>query len=75
MRLSRSRTFLSTALFVLALVPGVMAQSLQVVRLDGTSTTLTAAQMADLAAGKWYFNVHTAAHMSGEIRGQLAAVK
>jgi len=46
MRLSRSLTFLSTALFVLALVPGVMAQSLQVVRLDGTSTTLTAAQIA-----------------------------
>jgi len=30
------------------------------------------AQIADLNAGKWYFNVHTAAHKGGEIRGQLA---
>ncbi len=35
------------------------------------STTLTDAQIADLKAGKWYFNVHTAAHPGGEIRGQL----
>ncbi len=33
--------------------------------------TLTDAQADDLAAGKWYFNVHTAAHAGGEIRGQL----
>jgi hypothetical protein len=33
--------------------------------------TLTVAQAADLAAGKWYFNVHTAAHAPGEIRGQV----
>ena len=32
---------------------------------------LTDAQIADLTAGKWYFNVHTAAHPGGEIRGQL----
>ena len=37
------------------------------------SATLTPAQVADLTAGKWYFNVHTAAHPGGEIRGQLAA--
>ncbi len=39
------------------------------------SATLTPAQVADLTAGKWYFNVHTAAHPSGEIRGQLVAGK
>ena len=33
--------------------------------------TLTDAQAADLAAGKWYFNIHTAAHKGGEIRGQV----
>ncbi len=33
--------------------------------------TLTDAQAADLTAGKWYFNVHTAAHAGGELRGQL----
>ena len=33
-------------------------------------TTLTDAQKTDLLAGKWYFNVHTAAHGGGEIRGQ-----
>lgn len=35
--------------------------------------TLTAAQAADLTAGKWYFNVHTKAHPGGEIRGQVTA--
>jgi hypothetical protein len=33
--------------------------------------TLTDAQAADLAAGKWYFNVHTAANKGGEVRGQV----
>ena len=33
--------------------------------------TLTAAQAADLSAGKWYVNVHTAANPGGEIRGQV----
>ena len=33
--------------------------------------TLTDAQAADLAASKWYFNVHTAANKGGEIRGQV----
>lgn len=36
------------------------------------SGTMTAAQMADLQGGKCYVNIHTAAHASGEIRGQLA---
>jgi hypothetical protein len=34
-------------------------------------TTLTAGQMADVKAGKWYFNIHTTANPNGEIRGQL----
>ena len=34
--------------------------------------TLTEAQVADLLAGKWYVNVHTAANKGGEIRGQWA---
>lgn len=33
--------------------------------------TLTAAQVADLTAGRWYVNLHTAKHPGGEIRGQL----
>jgi CHRD domain len=37
---------------------------------DG-SATLTDAQAADLLAGKYYVNVHTAANPGGEIRGQV----
>lgn len=33
--------------------------------------TLTPAQLADLQAGKYYFNIHTAANPGGEIRGQM----
>ena len=36
------------------------------------SATLTAAQAADLLAGKWYVNLHTAANPGGEVRGQVA---
>lgn len=38
--------------------------------LEGQAT-LTPAQAADLLAGKWYANVHTAANKGGEIRGQM----
>ncbi len=33
--------------------------------------TLTAAQVADLTAGRWYVNLHTAKNPGGEIRGQV----
>jgi hypothetical protein len=39
------------------------------------SQVLTDAQIADLKGGKWYFNIHTAAHKGGEIRGQMAPGK
>ena len=39
------------------------------------SATLTDAQAADLMAGKWYINVHTAEHKDGEIRGQVSKGK
>jgi hypothetical protein len=49
-----------------------------VVTLSGSLTspikgeaTLTGPQAADLEAGLWYLNVHTAKHPPGEIRGQL----
>jgi CHRD domain len=38
--------------------------------IDGTAT-LTADQVKDLLAGKWYFNIHTAQNPAGEIRGQV----
>ena len=39
------------------------------------SKALTPEQMADLLAGKWYVNVHTAANAPGEIRGQVTKAK
>lgn len=42
--------------------------------IKGTAT-LTDAQIADLNAGKWYFNVHTAANPGGEIRGTVTKMK
>jgi hypothetical protein len=35
------------------------------------SAKLTDTQAADLLAGRWYVNVHTAANPGGEVRGQL----
>ena len=37
----------------------------------GGSALLNDKQVEDLLAGKWYFNVHTAANPGGEIRGQV----
>jgi hypothetical protein len=42
--------------------------------IQGTAT-LTAAQIKDLRAGRWYVNVHTAANPGGEIRGQVRQAK
>jgi hypothetical protein len=39
------------------------------------SKQLTDEQAKDLLAGKWYFNVHTAANPGGEIRGQVEKTK
>jgi hypothetical protein len=33
--------------------------------------TLSAQQAADLLAGKWYINLHTARYPGGEVRGQM----
>ncbi len=38
--------------------------------IEGTAT-ITDSQMADLLAGKWYANIHTAANPGGELRGQM----
>jgi len=51
-------------------VPAVVSPS----PIKGTAT-LTDAQIADLNAGKWYFNVHTAANPAGEIRGTVTPAK
>ncbi len=37
--------------------------------------TLSPTQAADFTAGKWYINVHSKDHPSGEIRGQVAPPK
>jgi hypothetical protein len=42
--------------------------------ISGTAP-LTDTQIAQLKAGDWYFNVHTAANPGGEIRGQVKSAK
>jgi hypothetical protein len=39
------------------------------------STTLTAAQAAQLTSGTWYYSYGTTANPTGEVRGQLTAVQ
>lgn len=39
------------------------------------TVTLDATQEADLLAGKWYYNIHTTFKGSGEIRGNITAVR
>jgi hypothetical protein len=51
--------------------PIVPASNVGMSPIKGTAT-LTDAQIADLNAGKVYFNIHTAANPGGEIRGTLA---
>ena len=44
-------------------------------KIKNGSADLTDQQLADLQAGKWYVNIHTAKFPGGEIRGQVEQVK
>ena len=57
---------------------GVTANAPAVVPLSGSlmspikgDATLTDVQVSALLGGQMYFNIHTAAHKDGEIRGQI----
>ena len=50
--------------------PPVLPATVSPSPIKGTAT-LTDAQIVDLNAGKWYFNIHTAANPGGEIRGTV----
>ena len=54
--------------------PPVLPATVTPSPIKGTAT-LTDAQIADLNAGKWYFNVHTQANPGGEIRGTVEKAK
>ena len=54
--------------------PPIVPATVAPMTIKGTAT-LTDAQIADLNAGKVYFNVHTAANPGGEIRGNVTAMK
>lgn len=58
------------------------ANAAPVIPIDGNlaspiegSATLTEEQAGQLQDGMWYFNVHTAEHPDGEIRGQVLAAQ
>ena len=53
-----------------ASAPPVVAAPSASSPITGTAT-LTDEQIAQLKSGMWYFNVHTAAHRGGEVRGQV----
>ena len=44
-------------------------------KIQSGSADLTDQQLADLQAGMWYVNIHTAKFPNGEIRGQVEKVK
>jgi len=54
--------------------PPVLPATVSPSPIKGTAT-LTDAQIADLNAGTWYFNIHTAANPGGEIRGTVTRAK
>jgi hypothetical protein len=53
---------------------GTVFGTLQLIANPNGSGLSVAQQEADLLNGLWYVNVHTGAHPSGEIRGQLVPV-
>jgi hypothetical protein len=52
-------------------VPGPVVYPLPATNPKRGSQALTARDVADLHAGRWYINIHTADFSGGEIRGQL----
>jgi len=54
---------------------GVMVPVKNVANPISGTATLNESEIADLTAGKWYFNIHTKAHPGGEIRGQVMAAQ
>ena len=64
--MASTTTALSARLSGASEVPPVMSDSTGTVE-----ASLTAGQAADLTAGEWYVNLHTATNPNGEARGQL----
>ena len=54
--------------------PPVLPAKVSASPIKGTAP-LTDARIAELNAGKWYFNVHSAANPGGEIRGTVEKAK